>query len=424
MFDYFGSKGQAIAQDVEMTAAGLYQVRPDYQRFDQMKNMTRQSLWNPAAVELSQKRRDNLEKLMKGNHSGYDLKDWAFYTGAIANMVNSGFSVNWPNRKGNSWEPLAKRAHIPVMAPYQSRKKAELDRTTATQLIRKVSQQFGADSVGFCNLDRRWVYSHWFDEKTREHYPIKFSDEQGYEGYQDPTELEDKTQVIPEKMKYVVVLIHEMDELGMATAPSLTQMATTFTAYSRISFTTVMVAEFIRGLGYHAIPSANDTALNIPLAIDAGLGELGRNAKLITPRFGPRCRISKVITDLPLVPGHARPWGVTQFCNTCMKCAKHCPTGAIPEGDRSYEPVGDFNSSGVLQWQIDHMKCYEYWTKVGTNCGLCIRTCPFNKSKHWSHSLVRRIIRKGSKGMDAFLVSMDDLFGYGRAKKSEDFWMK
>lgn len=407
------------------TAADLYEVQPYYQRFDQKNHMTRQMLWNPPAVELTRKRSENLKKLIEGNRPGYSLVDWAFLIGSNANMVNTGFNINWPNRRGNSWQSLANRPSSDAFVPaYQSYGKLEADPTVATRLIRKVSRQFGADEVGFCLLDRKWVYSHWFDEETREHYPIKFSDEPGYEAYQEPIQLEDRLQVIPEKMKYVIVLIHEMDERGMATAPTLTQMAATITTYSRISFTTVMLAEFIRGLGYNAIPSANDTALSIPLAIDAGLGELGRNAKLITPRFGPRCRVSKVITDLPLMVGYARPWGVTEFCNVCKKCAENCPAGAIPMGERSFEPVGIFNHRGVLQWQLDHMKCYEYWAKVGTNCGICIRTCPFNKSKHWSHNLVRGFVRRGNSNIDSLIVRMDDLFGYGKFRNADHFWLE
>jgi len=415
----------SITRRRNRTAADLYEVQPYYQRFDQRNNMTRQTFWNSTAAELTQKRSENLKKLIESNRPGYSLIDWAFYVGSNANMVNNGFNINWPNRRGNSWQSLAKLSQTQALLPqYQSYGKLEADPTMATRLIRKMSHQFGANEVGFCLLDRKWVYSHWFDEETKEHYPIKFSDEPGYEAYQEPIQLEDRLQVIPEKMKYVIVLIHEMDELGMATAPTLTQMATTLTTYSRISFTTVMLAEFIRGLGYNAIPSANDTALNIPLAIDAGLGELGRNAKLITPRFGPRCRISKVITDLPLVVGCAKPWGVTEFCNVCRKCAENCPAEAIPMGERSFEPVGIFNHRGVLQWQLDHMKCYEYWAKVGTNCGICIRTCPFNKSKHWSHNLVRWVIRRRNSNIDSLITQMDDLLGYGKFRKADDFWLE
>ena len=313
-----------IAGRRDRTTAGLYEVQPYYQRFDQKNNMTRQPFWNPPAAELTKERNDNLKKFVESNRPGYTLMDWAYYVGANANLVNTGFSINWPNRSGNSWQSFANLPLSDALTPlYQSYGKLENNPPLATRLIRKMSHQFGADAVGFSLVDRKWVYSHWFDEETREHYPIKFTDEPGYESYNEPIQLEDRTQVIPKEMKYAVVLIYEMDEMGMATAPTLNQLATTHATYSQISFTTVMLAEFIRGLGYNAIPSANDTALSIPLAIDAGLGELGRNAKLITPRFGSRCRISKVITDMPLTVGYARPWGVTEFCNACGKCAKH-----------------------------------------------------------------------------------------------------
>ncbi|MBI2831543.1 MAG: reductive dehalogenase [Chloroflexi bacterium] len=405
------------------TASDIYQVQPYYQRFDQKNNMTRQRFWNPPAIELTRQLHENLKENILKNRPGYGLRDWAFYAGATANMTNSGFSINWPNRRGNSWQPLSKLTQsLAMVSPHPGYGKLEVDPSIATSLVKKMGHLFGADEVGTCILDRRWVYSHWFDEETREHYPIKFSDEPGYEKYQEPAQLDDRTQVIPEKMKYAIVLIHEMDERGMATAPTLTQQATTLTVYSRISFITVMLAEFIRSLGYNAIPSANDTALSIPLAIDAGLGELGRNAKLITPAYGPRCRISKVITDLPLEPAEPGLWGVTEFCNGCRKCARNCPAGAIPFGERSFEPLGIFNNRGVLQWQIDHMKCFKYFAKVGTNCGICIRTCPFNKSKHWGHKPVRNIIRMKNRNVDRLIARMDDLLGYGRYQTPDHFW--
>ncbi len=410
------------------TAADLYQVQPDYKRFDQKNNMTRQPFWNPRAAELNKKRNEHLMELIEKNQPGYSFIDWAFYSGAFANMMNNGFKINWPNRRGNSWQPLSKLPRLDtadtVDPVFQSLGTLDTDPATAARLIRKVSHLWGADEVGFCQLDRRWVYSHWFDEETKEHYPIKFSDEPGYEKYLEPTQLEDRTQVIPAKMKYVIVLIHEMDKMGIDTAPTMTQMGTTHTTYSKISFSTVMIAEFIRGLGYNAIPGANDTALSVPLAIDAGLGELGRHGKLITPRFGPRCRISKVITDLPVSVGYARPWGVTEFCTVCRKCAENCPSGAISMGERSFEPIDISNNSGMLVWRLDNLKCFEYWANVGTNCGICIRTCPFNKSNHWGHSLVRHATRRKNKTIDAFLVQMDNLFGYGKYRKADEFWLK
>ncbi len=61
---------------------------------------------------------------------------------------------------------------------------------------------FGADDVGICRLDRRWVYSHYYDPQTRESYPIHFSDEPGFEHHTEPGMLEDRSQIIPAGMKY------------------------------------------------------------------------------------------------------------------------------------------------------------------------------------------------------------------------------
>ena len=283
---------------------------------------------------------------------------------------------------------------------------------------------FGAHDAGICLLDRRWVYSHYYDPETRESYPIRFSDEAGYEHHTEPGVLEDRSQIIPAGMKYVIVFIHEMEYSGIAEAPTLTQMATTLRTYSEISLTTISMAEFIRGLGYHAIPSANCTAINIPLAIDAGLGELGRNAKLIHPRFGPRCRISKVITDLPLQADIPMAFGVTAFCDICKKCAKTCPGQAIPEGERSFEPVGEFSSYGVRQWQVDHDRCKKYQAKVGTNCGICLKACPYNKPAGAGHWLVKSVIGT-VPALNRLVLKGDDLGGYGKRRPgSHRFWDK
>jgi epoxyqueuosine reductase len=394
------------------TAASLYQVRPDYQRFNQKFDMTRQHFWNPKWIEFEKRIVEKRGALRDAGPHGYEQIDFAFARGASINEHNSGFPGNYPNQRGNSWKPL--RHGKPS-------KTAELTPESASRAVTRVARLAGADIVGFCRLDRRWVYSHYFDEKTKQDYPIRFSDEPGFEAYTEPTQLENGTQVIPAAMKYVVVMIFEMDELGIAAAPTMTAMATVNITYSHIGFTALALAEFIRGLGYNAIPSANCTALSVPLAIDAGLGQLGRHGKLITPRFGPRCRIAKVITDLPLVTAPPVNLGVTEFCETCLKCARECPGGAIPSGPRSYDPVNECNSAGVLRWQLDHQKCRTYRAQVGTNCGICLRVCPFNKGKSPVHGVTRWAIRH-VKPLNPAIAKLDDLMGYGRFVSPRKFW--
>jgi epoxyqueuosine reductase QueG len=99
-----------------------------------------------------------------------------------------------------------------------------------------------------------------------------------------------------------------------------------------MAFTIACLGEFIRNLGYRAIQCGNDTALSIPLAIDAGIGALGRNGLLITPEYGPRVRICKVYTDLPLISNNPNLNFIEKLaktCKNCFKCAEACEIDAI-----------------------------------------------------------------------------------------------
>ena len=177
-----------------------------------------------------------------------------------------------------------------------------------------------------------------------------------------------------------------------------------------------------RSLGYNAIPSSNDTASNIPLAIDAGLGEASRSSKLCHPVYGTCCRISKVITDMPLIPDTPIEFGVHDFCKICKRCAEKCPAKAISTAeDVSNTPCGDFSPSHVTQWQVDHAKCRKIWVKSGTNCGICIAVCPLNQKNTISHRFRKSTAAKWPE-MDRHIMKSMLKAGGGQTHKPEDFW--
>jgi reductive dehalogenase len=152
----------------------------------------------------------------------------------------------------------------------------------------------------------------------------------------------------------------------------------TGSAYSKTAFLVASLAGFIRNLGFKALSMGNDTALSIPLAIDAGLGELGRNGLLITPEMGPCVRIGKVFTDMPLELDHQIDFGISEFCKTCKKCAIECESGAIQKDDEpSYRVVCGSNNKAIKRWAVDHYKCYQFWVENGSECSTCIAVCPF-----------------------------------------------
>jgi reductive dehalogenase len=188
-----------------------------------------------------------------------------------------------------------------------------------------------------------------------------------------------------------------------------------------MAFVAGLLAQFIRGLGYKAIPCGNDTALSIPIAIEAGLGELGRNGLLITEKFGPRVRLCKVFTDLPLVPDEPHFFGVEEFCRKCLKCAEDCPSQAISSGEKTTGALNRSNNPGVLKWPVNAEQCYKYWIANRLDCANCISVCNFNKEPGWLHDLVRVFI-KNVPWLNPLFVRLDDVLGYGKQLDPATIW--
>ncbi|MFC2043544.1 reductive dehalogenase, partial [Chloroflexota bacterium] len=159
-----------------------------------------------------------------------------------------------------------------------------------------------------------------------------------------------------------------------------------------------------------------------PMAIDAGFGEQGRNGKLITPQFGPGVRLCKVITDLPLLREYPVQFGVKKFCTICKKCAENCPVKAIPFGEPTWSVSSKSHNPGIFTWHLNDEACRKYWaTKPGTNCTVCLRTCPFSKSPGINHDLARFLISY-TPVLNPLLVKLDNLMGYGEQRQVERFW--
>ena len=404
--------------DGRVTAAEMYQVQDSYVRFNQKDHMGSQMIWDAQLEAERAKLKVKQRQLAEKGRAGFEATAWSLDSAADSLLSLMGFSKNQSDTRATAWQTKLEPA--PTGRPKTSAKEA-------SQIVRKAAQVLGADQVGFAELDRRWVYSHYFDEETKKDHPIKFSDDPGYQQYDQPIRLEDGTRVIPKEMKYVVVVLHEWgkDIDGTEYAPALLTEGLSTLAYARMAPTLWMLAEFIRGLGYNAIPAANDTALSIPLAVDAGLGQLGRHGLLINPKVGSRCRISKIFTDLPLEPAGAVDSGITEFCNACLKCVPKCGTGAITKGNRSFEPLDESNATGVLSWKVDAKKCMTFQIRVGSTCSTCVRRCAWTKPPRKIYAIPRFFIRNFRwRWLNKSWVWLDDLAGNGKFdKKTDNFWM-
>ncbi len=238
------------------------------------------------------------------------------------------------------------------------------DPNEATHRIKAAAKLLGAGATGIAALDRRWIYSHVYNRK-----------EQRRESWD-----------LPKHFQSVIVLIIPMDYQLGRTFPSALSGSTTGIGYAHSLQCAIMLVQLIVNLGYDAMASMNDSGLNIPLAIQAGLGEYGRHGLLISRDFGPNVRIAKVFTDLPLSHDKPRDFGVKSFCNICRKCADACPPRAIPKGEPQSEPPNISSHSHVTKWTVNAEKCFGFWVGMNSDCAICIRVCPYNKdyTKWWN----------------------------------------
>jgi len=366
----------------------------EVERFDQKNHAFLRATWEPSLIDLG---RQFYGVVYPKDKPGHRLEDLAF--GQAGWYAEQAFAMG--NLGGNrglySWE--TPKIWYSDYRPPTDLKLTVDDPLKMTRAIKKVAKAYGASLAGICELDRRWLYSHRQNVLEKRYEPVE----------------------IPAEYKYAIALAFEMSYELIKLSPTHTGAAGPTTAYGRMALTTGSLAQFIRYLGYKAIPMGNDTALSIPIAIDAGLGELSRIGVLITPEYGPRVRLSKIFTDLPLVPDSPIEFGVWDFCMKCEKCARFCPGRAIMYGEPIDRPISISNRDGLLRWPIDAEKCFGWWARNEVVCSNCIRVCPFNKLPGWLHEAVRWGV-KNTRWLDSLLVKADDLLGYGKKAKAENFW--
>lgn len=373
--------------------AGI-ETTAEFERFAQRNDVFSRAFWDPS---VKSKQTDaffgsyRMEAAPRRG-DGFTQRDFALRNASwlISDIMTDRFAAD--GRREGFQAPIS--SDTPV-APEQ----AEVDNPKEmTREIKKIAKFFGADLCGVTDLDDRWMYTARVDVRD-------FSDA--------PHDL-------PEGLTSVIVLGHQMEEDLVATYPSALAGAATGREYSHEASIVMQVAAYIRNLGYEAVPSMNDTALVIPYALKAGLGEYARNQMVITPEFGPRLRFSKIFTNLPLSHDAPKPLGVRAFCDICTKCADACPVKALPYGPPSTDTANVSAIKGVKKWTSDAEKCFGFWAKLSSDCAICLRVCPFNRDfSKWYHRLWLNLALSPWRKLALWLDR-----NRGKRVKPNDWWSK
>ena len=308
-------------------------------------------------------------------------KNAAFYHNATFEASNANFSVVSLFRQITEKEPYS--------VPGDNINPKKLSRFIKTWAIK-----LGACDAGICELKPYHIYTHigrW-------------------ENYGKEVSL---------RHPFAIAFLVDMEKEMFDPAPKGSSIFESSEKYLKTGQIAVQIAEFLRSLGYQARAHIDaDYRLICPLvARDAGLGDIGRMGLLMSHKHGPRVRIAVVTSNAPLIPAKAKQNdAMIDFCTHCKKCSTNCPSNAIPFDKRA--TIG-----GVYRWKIDADACFSFWTKSGTDCGKCIRVCPFAHPNNPMHNLVRRAISNNLL-FSRLALKLDDLF-YGKHPKQKKLpeWM-
>ena len=334
-----------------------YQMRPEYEQMDAARREKGGPLGQPGTIDKP-KDRPNV----------------------AATLSSQGIAQNLS----------APETYQPAAHPEFKGQRVELSPQAASNRIKGYTLNLGAKQVGITELNPLWLYSKR-GEIFRENW-------------------QDWGKDIEVAHKYAVVFTTEMAFELVGTAPHTPTVITSMSNYAQGAFIATQLAAYIANLGYAA--TANhlrhyDAAL-VPLAVDAGLGETGRLGYLMTKDLGPRVRLAAVTTDLELVADSPVDIGVEDFCKICKKCANCCPSNSIPLDDPT-------EVNGTLRWKLNAETCFDYWGKVGTDCNICMRVCPWSHASTFPHKIIRSLISRNRMSRRLFSY-MDDIF-YGSKPK-------
>lgn len=222
--------------------------------------------------------------------------------------------------------------------------KVTVDEEEITAFIKKLAMDYGAVITGVTEMKTELYYSH----RGR------------------GTSYGEK---VTESSSYAIVYAVEMRKEELLEAPGTKESAEVVRGYSRVALIGMIISYFIQNMGYDAKchMDGETTLPMVPVAYNAGLGEVGRMGILINKDYGARLRLGVVTTSIPMVVDSPKPFGLTKICRTCRRCSSRCPANAIDHSKD--EPWTETND----------IRCYSIWKQYGTDCGICLTSCPFSK---------------------------------------------
>lgn len=264
----------------------------------------------------------------------------------------------------------------------------EVDPEVITKRIKGFAKHYGACLVGITKTKDEHFYSH--------------------QGRHE----EDYGKEVTCNHEFAIAFAVEMDREMINRGPMISEVVETSKAYVEVGIVGMVMAYYIRSLGYEARNhmDAHYLVNAVAVAKDAGLGEVGKNSMLTSKDYGSMMRLGVVTTNLPLEVDKPISFGLEDFCKVCNKCAKNCFSKSLSMEE---DPT---------TWQTDQESCYSKWRDVGTDCGMCLSSCPFSQKLEEIQEVAS--FKDDEKAINKVLEAYQAQFGNRAFIRERPEWLK
>lgn len=194
---------------------------------------------------------------------------------------------------------------------------------------------------------------------------------------------------IPRYSKGISIAIAMPSDIikGIKNAPTMDYYSQYHILNNKLDELAIMCSEHIINAGYHAYPLTVSATKEYgvfrtimphkTVAINAGLGWIGKSALLVTKQYGSAIRLTSVLTDAPI---NCCDSIIEPKCGDCMICTNACPGKAI--SGRSWSIKADRDNF------FNAMACRLKAREIAANtldksitlCGKCIEICPYTQN--------------------------------------------